>query len=300
MKFLFHLVTAALSLSAHSQYREMVIADLLTRKPVPFVTVKLLNREGGAIASADGKFALPLNEDDSLLLTSVGYTDTKIACKTVKDTIFLELRESSMKPFTVRTIAVSRSQYIGLGVPLIGKKVRCEYDGGKPGDCVPWTNSKGTEFAELMTLPDSSKSYRLGKLMLPMKTSDCWTPLFINVYAYDTITKAPGEMLARLPVEVTDKNYEKGKILFDLTKEQIIFNDTKHFFLGLSWKEDIYNQPYSCLTGIVLLRSEQKLTFSRSFAMSEYNWFRFCENCRDENGKCFQTAFAVEVQELVQ
>lgn len=78
-----------LLLSAHAQERRSIIVDRDTDRPVPYATIKVLHTRLGQVASASGEFTLPIGLTDSVLISSVGYRDTILAGKDIKDRIAL-------------------------------------------------------------------------------------------------------------------------------------------------------------------------------------------------------------------
>lgn len=60
------------------------VINSVTAKPVPFATIKLKNNQLGVYANADGDFKVSLNpefQDDSLLITCIGYKENSVAYK---------------------------------------------------------------------------------------------------------------------------------------------------------------------------------------------------------------------------
>lgn len=65
------------------------VCDALSRKGIPYATVKVLNKPEGAYANENGMFQIKANPSDSLLISCVGYNPLRLLIGSV-DTIFLQ------------------------------------------------------------------------------------------------------------------------------------------------------------------------------------------------------------------
>lgn len=82
------IVLLMLALPGFNQNKHrMQVSDALSRKGIPYATVKVLNKPEGTYADSLGQFEVISNVNDSLLLTCVGY-HTKLK-EIQHDTIFL-------------------------------------------------------------------------------------------------------------------------------------------------------------------------------------------------------------------
>ena len=284
--------------SAQAQERRSIIVDRETGKPVSYATVKVLHTSRGQMASAGGEFRLSIDPGDSVFISSVGYRDTVLAGKDIKDRIALVPQPRLMSGVTVKKKKITTRHLIGNGAHLVNTNIKCRYHPDKENHCVPWGSGTGAEFAELMTLPDSLKTYQLGKVYIPVRQSDCFQPMFLSIYEADTVKGGPGILLFRKPLSPQRKDISKGKMIFDLRSDNIYLGDTKHFYIGISWNTDISSQ--NCWTVLILLRSQEGMTYSRHLSARDYVWFPlYLHRPLEEEGKRrFRTMFAAEIEAL--
>jgi hypothetical protein len=296
--FLFLFLFLFLS-SARSQERRGIIVDRETGKPVSYATVKVLNTRFGQVASGSGEFSLVISPGDSVLISSVGYRDTILAEKDIKDRIALVPQHRLMPGLTVKKRKGTGRHLIGNGAGLVNKNIKCRYTPGKEGHCVPWGPGAGAEFAELMTLPDSLKTYRLGKVYIPARQQECWQPMFLNIYEPDSVKGGPGTLLFRKPLPAQPENYAKGKMIIDLGSDNVYLSGTKHFFIGINWDTDT-TISQDCKTILILLRSQEGISYTRHFRDRNFQWARlYLHRLGDEENKVsYRTMFAAEIEAL--
>lgn len=298
MKICFSLFLMLLLSSAQSQERRGIIVDRETGKPVSYATVKVLNTRFGQVASGSGEFSLLISPGDSVLISSVGYRDTVLTEKDIKDRIALVPHHRLMPGLTVKKRKSTGRHLIGNGAGLVNKNIKCRYNPGKEGHCVPWGPGAGAEFAELMTLPDSLKTYRLGRVYFPVRRQECWQPMFLNIYEPDTVKGGPGALLFRKLLPLQPENYDKGKMIIELGSDNIYLGDAKQFYIGISWNSDTTSQ--NCRTVLILLRSQEGVTYSRHLMDRAYNWFPLYLHLLGDEGNQvrYRTMFAAELEEL--
>lgn len=275
-------------LSAQAQQKRTVI-DGATMKPIPYATVKILRTEFGQIATANGEFELRIQPKDSVLISSVGYNDQILMGHDIGDIVVLKQRPSILEMVTVKLRKVAGKLMLGNGVDLIGKTIKCNYVSGADNDCLPWGPGASAEFAEAIDLPDSLKAYHINKVWLPIKVATCWQPIFFNIYESDS-TGLPGNLIFQKHIATEPAEYKRGKLTaIDLSKENIYFDKTKRFFIGISWDES--NMADACVTTIMLVKPPKGISYSRHLKSQKYTWFVFMQ------GK-YNSVFAAEIEEL--
>ncbi|HEU4471954.1 MAG TPA: hypothetical protein VFR58_12760 [Flavisolibacter sp.] len=284
--------------AAQAQDKKRTVADGLTGKLLPYATVKVLNSSLGAIATAQGEFRLAIAENDSVLISCVGYRDSVFAGRFLGDTARLLPYSRIMETVTVRAKKTAGLYLIGQGVAVLNKSIRCNYKPGANNDCVPWGFGGAAEFAELMKLPDPVRTYRLNKVYLPITQSGCWQPVFLQLYERDSVSGGPGRLIFRKHIMPDPGNYKKNKLLVDLVPDQVYFEGASDFFMSMSWDE---NRPDTfCLTGLILLKSISGVSYSRSLQSPDYKWFSFDPTKPGEkkDEKHLRTIFVAEVEAL--
>ena len=77
-------------LSGRAQVKNAVVVDAITKKPIPFATVKILENKG-VITNEEGRFSFQIDDSyrliDSIYLSSMGYKTKAIALHTPMDSI---------------------------------------------------------------------------------------------------------------------------------------------------------------------------------------------------------------------
>jgi hypothetical protein len=258
----------------YSQTSRQVI-DKNTVLPVPFATIKLINKKGGVITSEKGEFHLQFNPDDSVLISCVGYYPIILIGKDIRSTISLAPKFKSLANVTIQSHIIVESVLIG---DRSKKYEDIEYWG--PGGL----NLK-EEFAQKMELPDSTSSYKIKKIFIPSKKIRCQGPLFLRIYTADTISQLPGEEILIKMIPGDKMKYQKKKLLIDVSEENIYLDSVKYFFISIGWPEDTYSS--NCITVIVTYRKSQQKSYTRGLNCNDYKWWQF-GFFNDRNGNSYQ------------
>lgn len=90
-------------LSAQTKSIQGEILDKQSDEPIPFASVKFLLQGGGMLTDSIGRFNLTLNNissGDTLVVTSVGYTPTKVPVIDLKDSSFVTVQLVLLPPQT--------------------------------------------------------------------------------------------------------------------------------------------------------------------------------------------------------
>ena len=81
-----------------------MVADSISKKPLPFATIKIGNKQGAILTGIDGYFTLHINPNIThISISYVGHDPKKLSVTEIKkeDTIFLFPSSSNLKEFTV-------------------------------------------------------------------------------------------------------------------------------------------------------------------------------------------------------
>src|SRR5271154_5164730 len=93
MKFFVSISLCFISIQCFAQNHLFgFVADSLTKKPLPFATVRAGNKQNAVLSGIDGRYAITLHSDVGHIIVSyVGYTSKNIPVDLLKnnDTIFL-------------------------------------------------------------------------------------------------------------------------------------------------------------------------------------------------------------------
>lgn len=296
MKILFLLLLSGLAFFVHAQTTKRVLIDSETNIPIPYATVKILHTNKGQFTNRSGVFALSIQLADSVLFSSLGYKDTIILGAAIGEQVLLQPKPIILSTVIVKTKKVVRKFFVGNGVEFLDRNIKCKYLPDNDNDCYPWGPGSSAEFAERMSLPDSSKSYSISKIYIPIKKIDCWQPFFLNIYEATNNSSYPGALIARRRIQPESEMYKKGKIVIDFLTAPIYFKHTKSFFVSLSWDETFGDK--TCVSAIILVKSNKGLSYSRSLSLPKYEWFEFRGFRPNQDSVPFHTLFVAEVEVL--
>ncbi|MBS1744643.1 MAG: carboxypeptidase-like regulatory domain-containing protein, partial [Bacteroidetes bacterium] len=89
-------VTLCLPLVLQAQTKSIngEIIDRQSDEPIPFATVQFVLHSGGVLTDSLGRFSISLDNvlpNDSLLVTSVGYSPSQIPVSYFKDSVFVTI-----------------------------------------------------------------------------------------------------------------------------------------------------------------------------------------------------------------
>ncbi|RYY64046.1 MAG: hypothetical protein EOO12_10755 [Chitinophagaceae bacterium] len=277
------------------------LRDRRSGVPVPWATVKVLNRPLGAVADGNGLFALTLNTGDTALISSVGYAPRLLTV--LPDVIDLEPVARPLDTVRVRQTVALRTVLLGNGVPFLNQRLRSDYPwDSQAGRCYPWGVGGGEEgkfeFAERIGLPDSTHPYRLLRLWLPTRKTDCYGRLLLRFYNVDPLTGAPGEELFVKQVDVNKASVRRArmKIVVDLSADNLLLPPGRAFFLSTGWPP---GTTASCFSIIPLFSGPERDTWHRSPATKIYEWTPMVMNRMDISPHQVHALYAAELEERV-
>ncbi len=207
--------------------------------PVPFATIKLLERSSGIVSDATGYFSLPargLKQNDTLLITSVGYETLKIPARSA-----LQIHAFILKPYSKKMETVI--------VRSFGKEDVAGAKSETVGYYRSWsTNKTGGEIGRPIIVPH--KEYQLSKVRFKIYSS-CDT-CTIRLHIREFTDGRPGAEILRDSVAqtikkaaVADKAYE-----FDLGKYNIILAK-QHIFVSFEVLKGTRTDSTACSLSFV-------------------------------------------------
>lgn len=265
------LVFLILFLSCHfgmCQKRKIVVCDAQTHEGIPFATVKVLNRPTGICADENGCFNLSLQENDSLLITRIGYF-TKSE-KANKDTIFLEEKETFLNEIPV-TPKKTKNYFFGNANTKLEKK------------SVPFiTDGKSASFTEMVSLieiPDNFQNYKINGVLMIVENPKGKPLTRLHIYAPD-LNGLPGEEILREDI-IINHCINRNKI--DLSRFDLFSNERKLFvgfeFLVTDFQEFLVTdfQEFKSVSqnriGFCFTESiPQNFTYIRTVFSEKYKW----------------------------
>ena len=289
-----------LIISVESYGEIRYVKDKTSLLPVSFATIKVLNSAKGTIASEDGKFKLQVNSSDSIMISSAGYITLLIIGYELDSIVYLKPKIDVLKEVIVSSSTLIGSVVLGNGSNYLNSEIKCKnFAPGSTTDCWPWRLSTNqAEFAEKITVPEKKYIYRLNKVYIPAIKFECWEPLFLRLYSEDIFAGLPGDELFSKPIYITKNMIKKGKIVIDLSTENLIINEGLSFFVSIGWLPD--ENYKECKTLTVLFKSNNANTFSRNLSSSKYQWQKEWMISKSKNDEALlrNTFFAVQLDIL--
>lgn len=237
-------------------YHQRIVADVVTRKGIPYATIKVVNKPDGTYADSTGMFNVKTDESDSLLVRCVGFqTKTAIA---VLDTIYLKPAVVDLASVEVRAIK-SKESIVGL---VDSKRNGTFYFCGN-------TNS---ELSVLIKIPDSFTYYRIKGVQLKSKHENGSSVIRLHIYSQRNDGSPDKEILPQ-DVIINSNLKSNGKI--DLSRFNLIRND-RVLFVGI---EDIKantrknTKNFDECIGIGMTSEDNvDLTYHRFLKDPKYQW----------------------------
>ena len=271
---------------AVSQTVNRTILDKQTNSPLPYATIKILHAPGGTISSNKGEFHLTIADRDSILFSCVGYYQKILVGKEIGTEIYLEPKIKILEAVTLKDKKRIRTIVLG----NTDKNIKWDEN---------WGLSKEgkDEFAQKIELPDSLLFYKVKKIYIPVKKIVCWGPLLLHIYAADTVSENPGEELLTKPLYISKKDVYHSKAAIDISSENLYLYHSKSFFAGISSLQDSAREK--CLTTVLLSKSSNARTYSRTLYHSTFAWFPFGLLMDwSINPNSARTYYSVEVDEM--
>ncbi len=247
------------------QATQYTVVNKRTHEPIPYATVKVMNKPLGLFCTEAGVFTLDLETSDTVVISSAGFATRKIPGSLLSQMIELEEKTRMLVPVTVGATGALPIIRIGSGATSFGMKLpeKEEFDWGP--------SAVREEYAEKLEIPDTTLDYKLSALYIPVRKHDCWGPVFIRVFeasgTKDSIFNIPGEEIYSSYVSVSSASVKKQRLKIDLDSAGIFFHRQNCFFISVTW-------PYksNCLTALQRIKDPAAVFYSRSLNNRSYNW----------------------------
>ena len=128
INFILSFVFASLSLNAQTLHGS--ILNKSNGEPIPFASVIWLNSELGTVADFDGKFVLKTQFGDTLLISTTGFQNLKLATNQLPNDLVFYLKEESTVLADVKIKVKRRNRRKRKGDPayLLHQKIAINRD----------------------------------------------------------------------------------------------------------------------------------------------------------------------------
>lgn len=245
----------ASGLAAQNSFR---ILDSLTREPVPFTNVWVVDKEIGATSDESGTVILGgYSEDDVLLCSAVGYYIKKQPANTTDTVILLKARQSLLQEIDIA--GELSDEPLVLGDFKKSEIRRYGYGCGQ----IPWIVVRyfdGSEYAYQPAL--------LSELMVGTTSDIKNATMALRVYAKDS-AGFPGELINKEPIYLmVKKGFSRTTLNLDQYHLEL---PEEGFFIGFEWLLIESNKHYYDVsdpeTGKLL--KDKYLTYQPSVSMQQ-------------------------------
>lgn len=234
---------------------QMFVFDEVSRKGIPYATIKILNKPEGTYADSLGRFEVKTSANDSLLVTCVGYQSKSAIIQ--HDTIFLDPVVVILGEVKVRT-KKTKEYSVGLA------------DTKKDG-VFYFCGHVNVEYSVMIKIPDSFSDYRIKGVKFETNHESGISLVRLHTYSQGKDGKPDKELL---PEDIIINKHIKSNGQIDLSRLNLVMND-RVLFVGI---EDILsNTKFSptkgeCIGFGFTLGEKQNLTYSRVLREPKYYW----------------------------
>lgn len=225
----FFLVLALLSNGSSAPVYEKIkgtCIDAVSKKAIPFATVFISKANLFTDADSSGVFEIEVTGDDTLVITSIGYKEQKIAVSDVKKNAVVLLQPLAVQ---LPELFIGKRKKITLG-NLKGKK---KFDMNSD-DCVRY------EMATRITVPAGIKRYQLKTITINGTGFNSENPVRIHIYSAGKYGEPHGELLKK--DIVIKENISRSNLLTIDVEQQGIVLEEAIFFVGVQWIADSINK----------------------------------------------------------
>jgi hypothetical protein len=233
----------------------MVVSDAVTRKGIPYATIKVVNKPDGTYADESGRFEVKILARDSLLVTCVGYQSKTVMPQ--QDTIFLD-------PVVVN-----------LGEVKVRNKKPKEYAVGlaesKREGTLFLCGHVNVENSLMIRIPDSFTYYRIKGVKFNARHRNGISPVRLHIYAQGKDGMPDKELLPR---DVIINKHLKSNGIIDLSHFNLIVNN-RILFVGM---EEILSKTKfnyykgECIGFDYTLEEKEPQTYARTVLDPNYTW----------------------------
>ena len=248
--------------------RQLVIVDATNRQPLPYSTVRFINKNLGVYSNENGIVLLNIKSSDTLVVSFVGYVSKQLIGKTLSsDSIFLYQD-------TTRLLEVIVKPYDPFGKPLIQG-----FSGEKP--FIQTGSAIAVEFAARIYMSKEFDLVKLNEILIPLSKTK--TDNIIRFHLYEgTENGMPGEELLKHDLRIDDIHTDR-MVKVDLRTQNILTN-AKVLFVSIEWlgSQSVAKAP----TGPFVRFSQSSSnvnTFTRTINDATHQWVVFNPKMKSQN-----------------
>lgn len=256
---LFLLFTIIVEPYCQTLYKK-IVCDGKTHKGIPFATIKVLNKPLGIYTNELGWFNLPLHDNDSLQVSSIGYYNNILKAK--DDTIFLTQRIITIDEITVSPRKYETFCFGNANLKSERYPIPFLSDGKK---------ANFTEMACLIEIPENITHYKINGILMMVENPKGKPLARLHIYK-PGLDGLPGEEI--LPEDIIINHCIKHNKI-DLSRFDLFTNERK-LFVGFEFvvtdfqefKNVSKNRIRFCFTNSQM----SNYTYIRTILSQKYTW----------------------------
>lgn len=232
-----------------------VVMDTMTRKSIPFATLKVKHKPSGAYSNENGFYEIVLHQTDSLTISSIGYQTREISIAGV-DTIWLTPEATILPDFVVSE--ESKKEICGIR--------ERKYD-------MSLGSQIGAEYVLKISFPDTIRTFLLNNVILLTNKSIKNENLQLRIYDVSE-DGGPGKQLLNEPVFITRKSLSDHTLEL---RDQYIAG-RKQIFVGIELigvKGEVIESSFRTRC---TYSKEEPMTYMRTIQDPEYRWRKLSPN----------------------
>lgn len=266
-------------------FSQITIVDKINKTPLPYTTVKVLNKNIGNYANDKGMCILPdITNGDTIFVGYTGYEDAKFIFRKAFDTIYLVPKYINLQDVIVKQM--NNTQHIGI------LKFTKNYS-------VIFSVTK--EYAVKIDVPNNINTYKIQSIYLPigfLSSNVDTNDVVVKLHVYDVNSNGePNEDVLSTPIFITPKNIRNNELNeFNVSNQNIILHSST-LFVGVetvvknkkmqekyfemiknptqaNMKDVVQSSPVKlyCNGGKMFFNKEYNYYFVRSLLDKTYQW----------------------------
>ena len=272
--------------------------------PIPYTTLTLLDEKKQYVCNSNGKFEGAVDQQDTILISSVGFIDSTLSVWQLLNNPIVKLRQ---KTNLLKELIIKNGKKLSLG--NINLKEDRSILGGD-------SSSPLFEIVKLIKTKGNYNEFKVLRVSFRHKQFYSKMPLMLHIYKVNKNGLPGEELLADSPYLVRQDMYHDGIITIDVRSANFVLNN-EDFFVGLQilhpFDEKFIDTKWEFAKdlGIIETKKEHEaLTYRRSkncwyaeytsgFVIPKQNQFeekKFLEDPYDSNLKPINLIAEVEIE----
>lgn len=234
------------------------VFDRDTKMPIPYATIQIANTLKYSDSDDKGIFEIEASNNDSLLITCIGYKSSKIpvVVSQKNDSLFLD-----KEVVQLRELIVSKPVINTFGI----------IDDNKNTSSTGGSQAGRHEMATLIEIPATIKMYRITKVLLKARNFKEENPVRLHIYSVDSLG-LPGQELLTKEIVITNDQVDNKIVSIDVKDQQIVLENSS-FFVGIQWLTSTKVKLFTGPEVFETFKEKKLLTYRRSLTVNKNKWF---------------------------